>query len=329
MGLRYNLKRKRLHSSLFFVFLRGFLWWRKEKLSFTCPLRQTTCILESSFIRSVSTVDSHIYRLQDEVACVQAPLPFQTKIVRLPGFLFALLSGKAGAKGEAHFKGRYLTLLFPSYDLTMNFHDGCIVSFANYTGATHSNFQTVSLFNKVGRTIPGTLSLKFTRYRSNWVLIQTPATVPEEEFQVAFTKEFLNKGLMDNLLMTTLLTSKENSSGVYSTHKVEVNSIMSDYIGRCPSCIPLVKGTLLNHTSRRASRNNSNPVYPPNMPAVQGDKTVQLALKALVSNKVPDLFVTYCLQRALKYCQEFTALLFTTKVTGTEYVPIVGPLSRQ
>lgn len=192
-----------------------------------------------------------------------------------------------------------------------------------------NNLHPGEFFYQVGRTIPGTLSLKFTLCRSNGVLIQTPATVPEEEFQVAFTKEFLNKGLMDNLLRTILLTSKENSSGVYSTHKVEVNSIMSDYIGRCPSCIPLVKATLLNHTSRRASRNNSNPVYPPNMPAVQGDKTVQLALKALVSNKVPDVFVTYCLQRALKYCQEFTALPFTTQVTGTEYVPIVGPLSRQ
>lgn len=200
----------------------------------------------------------------------------------------------------------------------MNFHDGRIVTFANYTGATLSNFQTVSLFNKVGRTIPGTLSLKFTRYGSNWVLIQTPATVPEETFQVAFTKEFLNEVRMDNLLMTTLLTSKENSSGVYSTHKVEANSIMSDYIRRCPSCIPLVKATLLNHTSRRASRNNSNPVYPPNMPALQGDKTVQSALKALDWNKVPDVFVTEFLQKALEYCQEFTALLFTTKVTGTE-----------
>lgn len=219
------------------------------------------------------------------------------------------MRGKAGAKGEAHFTGKYLTLLFPSYDLTINFHDGCIVTFTNYTGATLSNFQTVSLFNKVGRTIPGTLALKFTRYRSNWVLIQTPATVPEEEFQVAFTREFFKKGRMDNLLMTTLLTSKENSSGIYSTHKVGVNSIMSDYIGRFPSRIPLFKDTLLNHTSRRAIRNNSNPVYPPNMPALQGYKIVQLALKALDSNKAPDVFVTECLQWALKYCLGCAALL--------------------
>ena len=114
---------------------------------------------------------------------------------------------------------------------------------------------------------------------------------------------------MDNLLMTTLLTSKENSSGIYSTHKVGVNSIMSDYIGRFPSRIPLFKDTLLNHTSRRAIRNNSNPVYPPNMPALQGYKIVQLALKALDSNKAPDVFVTECLQWALKYCLGCAALL--------------------
>ena len=133
--------------------------------------------------------------------------------------------------------------------------------------------------------------------------------MPEEEFQVAFTREFFKKGRMDNLLMTTLLTSKENSSGIYSTHKVGVNSIMSDYIGRFPSRIPLFKDTLLNHTSRRASRNNSNPVYPPNMPALQGYKIVQLALKALDSNKAPDVFVTECLQWALTYCLGCAALL--------------------